>query len=138
MPPLPDPREDALALALATGRSRSAAGTEAGYGRHRKHRARAARPDIVARSRELGEAAQWGEVCEAGEMIRALMRLAGKAGGMRTAAAMVAARGLVAEAAKLNQRSDEWRETPEDAASIAARFLPLSDEAWAEKYGQRG
>ncbi len=44
-------------------------------------------------------------------MIQALMRLAGKAGGMRSAAAMVAARGLVAEAAKLNERREPPGET---------------------------
>ncbi len=134
MPPLPVPHEEALARALAMGRSRNAAGTEAGYGRRYKHSARATRPDVVARARELGDAAQWGEACEVGEMIRALMRLAGKAGEMRTAAAMVAARGLVAEAAKLNER----REPADDAAAIAPQFLPLSDEDWAAKYANRG
>jgi len=137
MPPLPVPREEALALALAMGRSRSVASSEAGHGKHWKHRARAARPDIVARAREIGEALQWGEACEVSEMIRVLMRLAGKAGEMRTAAAMVAARGLVAEAAKLNQRKDEQRETPDDAPQIGPQFLPLSDEDWAVKYGDR-
>jgi hypothetical protein len=134
MPPLTAPHEEALARALAMGRSRNAAGTETGHGRRYKHRARAARPEIIARAREIGDALQWGEACEVGEMIRALMRLAGKAGGMRTAAAMVAARGLVAEAAKLDAR----RETPGEPAPIASHFLPLSDEAWAAKYGNRG
>jgi hypothetical protein len=133
MPPLTVPREEALARALAMGRSRHAAVTEAGYARHARHLARATRPDIVARARELGDAAQWGEAREPSEMTRALMRLAGKAGGMRSAAAMVAARGLVAEAAKLNARC----ETPLDAPASAPRFLPLSDEAWVAKYGHR-
>jgi len=43
------------------------------------------------------------------------MRLAGKVAEMRTAAAMVAARSLVAEAAKLNQR-------------IFDRHVPATDE----------
>jgi hypothetical protein len=134
MPPLPVPHEEALARALAMGRSRNAAGTDAGYGRRHKNRARSARPEIVARAREIGDTLQWGEACEADEMIRVLMRLAGKAGGMRTAAAMVAARGLVAEAAKLDAR----RETPPAATPIDPCFLPLSDEDWAAKYGNRG
>ena len=134
MPPLPVPREEALALALATGRSRAVASSEAGYAKNKKHRARATRPDIVARAREIGDTLQWGEACEADEMIRVLMRLAGKAGGMRSAAAMVAARGLVAEAAKLDAR----RETPPAATPIDPCFLPLSDEDWAAKYGNRG
>ena len=139
MPPLPVPREEALARVLAMGLSRGMAVGEAGYAKHWKHgRERVARPDIVARARELGDARQWGETRDAGEMIGALMRLAGKAGRMRTAAAMVAARGLVAEAAKLEQRTLERRETPSEAPAIDPRFLPLSDEDWSAKYGHRG
>ena len=140
MPPLPIPREEALAHVLAMGLSRSMAGGEAGYAKHWKHvREREARPDIVARARELGDARQWGETRDASEMIGALMRLAGKAGRMRTAAAMVAARGLVAEAAKLEQRIDDKRgETPDGAPPITTAFLPLSDEDWTAKYGHLG
>ena len=138
MTPLPLLHEETLARALARGLSRNAAGAEARYARHsRRGRERAARADIAARARELGEARQWGETREASEMIAALMRLAGKAGEMRKAAAMVAARGLVAEAAKLEQRTLERRDTPHDAPEIDARFLPLSDEDWTAKYGRR-
>jgi len=138
MPPLPVPREETFARALSIGVSWNAASTEAGYGRHwERGRERAARPEIVARASEVGEALTWGEACEVSEMIRALMRLAGKAGQMQTAAAMVAARGLVAEAAKLNQRTLERRETPEIVAHDIARYMPLSDEDWAAKYGHR-
>ncbi len=137
MPALSFPRDEAFARALAMGRSQGAAGAEAGYARrHRLGGERAARPDIVARTRELGDARQWGEAGDAATMIGALMRLAGQAGQMRTAAAMVAARGLVAEAAKLNQRiDDERRETPDGAPPINPAFRPLSDEDWAAKYG---
>ena len=140
MPALSFPRDEAFARALAMGRAQGAAGAEAGYARrHRRGARRAARPDVVARTRELGDTQQWGEACDQVEMIRALMRLAEKAGRMRTAAAMVAARGLVAEAAKLNQRiDDQRRETADDAPAITAAFLPLSDEDWAEKYGHLG
>ncbi len=132
MPALSFLRDEAFARALAVGRSQGAAGAAAGYARrHGRGARRAARPDIVARARELGDARQWGEACDAATMIRALMRLAGQAGQMRTAAAMVAARGLVAEAAKLEQR----RETPDGAPPITPAYLPLSDEEWAEKYG---
>ncbi len=137
MPALSFARDEALARALAMGRSQGAAGAEAGYARrHGRGALRAARPDIVARARELGDARQWGEACDAVEMIRALMRLAGQAGQMRTAAAMVAARGLVAEAAKLDQRIDEARrETRDGAPPITPAYRPLSDEEWAAKYG---
>ena len=102
MSPLPIPREVALARVLAMGRSRSMARGEAGYAKHWKHvRTRVARPDIVA-----------------GEVIGALTLLAGKAGQMRSAAAMVAARGLVAEAAKLDLRTFERRGTA-DVNSIS-------------------
>ena len=139
MPPLPVPRQEALARVLAMGLSRSMAGVEAGYAKHWKHgREREARGDIVARAKELGDARQWGETRDAGEMIGALMRLAGKAGAMRTAAAMVAARGLVAEAAKLEQRTLGRRETPDKAPAIAPHFRTLSDEDWSAKYGHRG
>jgi hypothetical protein len=129
MPPLPVPREETFAHVLAMGLSPGMAGGEAGYAKHWKHvRKRVARPDIVARAGELGDARQWGETRDAGEMIGALMRLA---------AAMVAARGLVAEAAKLDQRTLERREAPDATPAIAPCFLPLSDEAWTAKYGHR-
>ena len=138
MTPLPAPREDVLAHALAMGRSRSEASCEAGYARHGNYRERAARRQIAARAAELTEARKWGETCKVTAMIPALMRLAGKAGGMSTAAAMTAARGLVAEAARLEQKSADQRETAHDAAADAQNYLPLSDEAWAATYGRRG
>jgi hypothetical protein len=126
MPPLPVPREETFAHVLAMGLSPGMAGGEAGYAKH-----------IVARFAPLPRIAKLPRPRDAGEMIGALMRLAGKAGRMRSAAAMVAARGLVAEAAKLDQRTLERREAPDATPAIAPCFLPLSDEAWTAKYGHR-
>ena len=134
MTPLPLLHEEALARALARGLSRNAAGAEARYARHsRRGRERAARADIAARARELGEARQWGETREASEMIGALMRLAGKAGEMRTAAAMVAARGLLAEAAKLQGQLGD----PADTFDSAPPEPPMSKAEWIATYGRK-
>jgi hypothetical protein len=134
MPPLPVPHEEALARALAMGHSQCKASAEAGHARHWYRGAeRAARPAVVARAGELGDARQWGETREVSEMIGALMRLAGKAGEMRTAAAMVAARGLLAEAAKLKGQLGD----PADTFDSAPPEPPMSKAEWIATYGRK-
>ena len=134
MPALSDPHEEAFARALARGLSPGMASSEAGYARGRNRgRERAARSHVAARVGAL----QWDEAGDARAMIGALMGLAGTAGQMRSAAAMVAARGLVAEAARLTTRPPERTEAAASAVRIGPMILPLSDEAWAAKYGHR-
>ncbi len=134
MTPLPLLHEETLARALARGLSRNAARAEARYARHsRRGRERAARADIAARAGELRDARQWGETREVSEMIGALMRLAGKAGEMRTAAAMVAARGLLAEAAKLKGQLGD----PADTFDSTPPEPPMSRAEWIAIYGRK-
>lgn len=138
MPPLPVLREEAFARALAMGLSLTEACIEAGYiGNWKQARKRAARPDIVARVTALRDERHWDGTADVAPVINALMRLARKAGDMPTAAAMAAARGLLAEAAKLKDRLEDKVGTPSEATPIAPQFLPLSDEDWAVKYGDR-
>jgi len=139
MSPLPVPRQEAFARGLAMGLSQREAGADAGYYRDWKQaRERAARPDIVARATALRDERHWDGTADVAPVINALMRLARKAGDMPTAAAMAAARGLLAEAAKLKGRLEDKIETPSEATPISPRFLPLSDEDWVAKYGNRG
>ena len=138
MPALSVPRQEALARALAKRLSLTTAAAEAGYARNWKQaRERAAAPHIVARVTELCDELHQDETSDVGPVINALMRLARKAGDMPTAAAMVAARGLLAEAAKLKGRLEDRVERPDIVQEDITRYLPLSDEHWLAKYGHR-
>ena len=139
MPTLPDPRQEAFARALPMGRPSGAARAKAGYTRGWKNtRARAEMPAIAARVTELREDLQGGEISDVAPVITALMRLAKKAGDMSTPAAMAAARGLLAEAAKLKGRLEDKGERPDIVPEDVSRYLPLSDEDWMAKYGRLG
>ncbi len=139
MSALPVPRQEALSRALAMGLSWAAASTAAGYaGDRRRARRRAAAPDVAARVKALGDEPAWDETSDVAGVIRALLRLARKAGDMQTAAAMAAARGLLAEAAKLKSGLREEVYTDDGVATVDPRWAPLSDEDWIAKHAPRG
>ena len=139
MAALPVPRQEAFARALAMGLSLTAAPTEAGYaGNWKQARARAAGPHIVARLKALRDEPAWDETSDLAGVIKALLRLARKAGDMPTAAAMAAARGLLAEAAKLKSGLRDTAGTSHGAPPVDPRYLPLSDEDWIAKHAPRG
>jgi hypothetical protein len=138
MADLPILRQETFAHALATGRSRIAASTEAGYPRDWKwaHRRAEAAP-IAMRAVALRHEPDWDETADVAGVIKAMLRLARKAGDMQTAAAMAAARGLLAEAAKLKSGLPETPEFTESDPADAYVYQPLSDEDWIAKYGRR-
>ena len=139
MAALPDPRREAFARALAMGLSWIAASADAGYAGNRKlARERAAAPEIVARVKALRDEPAWDETSDLAGVINALLRLARKAGDMPTAAAMAAARGLLAEAAKLKSGLRDTAGTSHGAPPVDPRYAPLSDEDWIAKHVPRG
>ena len=104
--PLRNPREEAFAVALADGETPLEASRLAGYRKLRRPaaEARAARPDIARRTADLALEKDWGQTL--GPLgLRAiyaeLMGAAKKATDLNTASSLLAARALLAEAAKL-------------------------------------
>jgi hypothetical protein len=138
MTELPILRQETFAHALAAGRSRIAASSEAGYpGDWKWARMRAAAAPIATRAVALRHEPAWDETADVAGVIKAMLRLARKAGDMQTAAAMAAARGLLAEAAKLKSGLPETPEIPDGDPADAYVYQPLSDEDWIAKYGRR-
>ena len=139
MPTLSVPRQEAFARALAMELPQTGASSEAGYTKDWRHaRERAETPDILARVTALRDALQLDETSDVAPVIEALMRLAKKAGDMPTAAGMAAARGLLAEAAKLKGRLQDKGETAGRVEPVDPRYLPLSHEDWMAEYGHLG
>lgn len=102
MPPLDDPRYEALAQGLARGLSLRQANAEAGLKEARpcRMRRRAARKDVAARIAELKAQMTWGDAEPLRVIYERAMALADRAGGLDSGAALAAARGLFAEAAR--------------------------------------
>ena len=102
MPPLDNKRHETVARALVAGLSPKTAYQIGGYGRPAGGAVPLAeRPDVTARVAELKDERAGGDSPEIGPVIDELMRLAKISGKLGSAAGMVAARGLLAEAAKL-------------------------------------
>ncbi len=131
MPTLTNPRHEAYARARATGGSKSAAYKEVGYTDSSNTGRVETIKGVPERIEELRDHIQWGETSDVAPVINELMRLAREAGTFKTAAGMVAARGLLAEAARLKGRLGEpvavERET-------APREPPLSNADWLAKH----
>ena len=129
-----DERREKFARGLTDGMPAWRAWEAAGYARNR-HRARtvAAREDVKVRITEISEGRAWGGSSDLAPVIDECMRLAIKARTMNTAAAMVAARGLLAEAARLKAL------LPVAAPSAdASRARPaLSDDEWLAAYAPK-
>ena len=124
MAALEDERRERFARNLADGMPAWRAWAAAGYapkgGRGRRV---AEREDVKARVDELVQARKWGGSSDVGPVIDECMRLAKVAGGMKGAAAMVAARGFLVEAARLKGLLGAAEPRPE-----------LTDEEWLAKY----
>ena len=131
-----NPRHEVFAAALARKDSPRQAWLEAGYAsRPLRARRLAETPAMVARVAELTEAAPWvGQDPELARVFSELMRLAKAAGALETGAAMVAARGLLAEAIALRER--RARGGGEAPAALA---LPpaLTKEEWIAAFAPR-
>ena len=131
MPTLTNPRHEAYARARATGGSKSAAYKEVGYAASSNTGRVETIKGVPERIAELRDHVHWGETSDVAPVINELMRLAREAGAFKTAAGMVAAKGLLAEAARLKGRLAE----PITGERIASkRNPPLSNAEWLAKH----
>jgi hypothetical protein len=145
MPALNNPRHEALARALSRGVSVREANAEAGLSRRRVARAigLSMRSDIVARVEELREAAEWGEAVGLKPLYEQAMRFADEAVKLETPPAMMAAKALLTEAARIKQglaRSAPQPAVP--AAPVAGPAPPparpvLSKEEWLAAFAPK-
>lgn len=123
-------RAEAFAQALAGGASPGRAWTEAGYvGHEHRARGRAAHPTVTRRVAEIGRE-QTLAAKDLTPVIEEMMRLAKEAGKLNTVAGLTAARGLLAEAARLKGLLPEPPWVPE-----APLIRTLSNDEWMAEYG---
>jgi hypothetical protein len=141
MSPLEDPRREAFAQALARGSTVREAARRAGYGpriNHSKDRARS--KPIVKRVDEIARQLAWDGDTEALRVFDELMRLAAEAAKTKTPADLAAARGLLAEAARLRR---DWAKLAAPAALAAPpptySIVPpeLTKEEWLAAFAPR-
>ncbi len=124
MPALENVRLEALAQALARGLPLHAATAEAGFSRQNAmSKRRVQRPDVVKRVWEI-EVERYEADADLRPLIAQLGDLADKSGELNTASAMVAARGLIADAAKLKGL------LPKPAAKAEVLEPVLTTEEW--------
>jgi len=137
MPTLDNPAYEAFAQALARGASVREANAEAGLTPQRPCRLnrRAERPDIVARVTEL----RWGQDVELLAIYDKLVDLAEKAGRLDSGAGMMAAKAMLAEAARLKQ--SVIRSPAATTAPVPAAPFPtppdLSKEEWLAAFARK-
>ena len=139
MAALNNSRHEGFARALARGASPKQAAAETGYDYHPDRARRlAATAAVAARVAELIEAARWGGHADLATVFSELMRLAKAAGELETAAAMVAARGLLAEAIALRERASAGVGNGEGpGASVSALPPALTKEEWIAAFAPR-
>lgn len=142
MPALNNPRHEALAKALSRGVSVREATIEVGLSPRHVGRilALSSREDFDARVAELREAAEWGEDLALKPIHDQALKLANAAAKLESAAAMMAAKALLAEAARIRQSLP--RRTPPPAVLLAppaqspARPV-LSKEEWLAAFAPK-
>jgi len=129
MPILFHTRHEAFAVAHAQGACRVDAYRAAGYKGGPKNAPKIAKlPRVAARVAELR--GQWGDSVDLAPVIDAMVRLALTA-DVSTAAGLNAARGLLAEAAKLKMKMAEQGYGEDEYEDIPPR---VSQEEWVRRY----
>ena len=131
MAALEDERRERFARNLADDMPAWRAWAAAGYApKGGRGRIVAQREDVKARVDELVQARKWGGSSDLGPVIDECMRLTQVAGKMKTAAAMVAARGLLVEAARLKGLLG----APAPRAGAPEPRPELTDDEWLARY----
>ncbi|MBA3812295.1 MAG: hypothetical protein H0X27_11765, partial [Caulobacteraceae bacterium] len=126
-------RNEAFAQALAGGASPGRAWAEAGYvGHGHRARRRAADPAVKRRVAEIGREKTLAAK-DLMPVIEEMMRLVKEASKLDTAAGLTAARGLLAEAARLKGLLPEPPWAPEEPPRRR-----LTTEEWVAKYAPPG
>jgi len=122
-------RQEAFAQGLARGLIPDEAARQAGYkGEKKQARARAKHPKLVGRVQELKRERAWGGSRDMGALIDELMEAVQEARKLESAAAFVAVRGLIVEAARLKQMLPKPEEPFEP---------PMTPAEWLEAFGPK-
>ena len=130
---LDNPRLEAFATALARGLSVRAATEEAGFSRRHVGRMNdlAASGLVEARIREKRREALWGGRLELADVCDAMIAASSEARGLKTGAALMAAKELLAEAARLIERATI---APDGEAGLPPE---LTKEEWIAAFAPR-
>jgi hypothetical protein len=129
MPALKNSRYEAFAHQLAKDLNPQDAALAAGFVKSQTQACRRAlRPEIVKRVEELERLRDWGGSRDVGPLINELGAAVQEARKLDTAAAFVAIRGLIVEAARLKKMLPE----PE-----APRRPPMTQAEWLEKFAPK-
>ncbi len=129
MPELTKFRYEPFAQALSRDLDPVAAAKEAGFkGNKTQSCERALRPAVVARVKELRRRRDWGGSRDVRPLIDELMDAVQQARALKTAAAFVAVRGLIVEAARLKQMPPLPEEPDEP---------PMTPEEWLKEFGPK-
>ena len=127
MPALTNSRYEAFAHQLAKDLNPIDAAVAAGFARSQTQACkRALRPEIVARVEELKRLRGWGGSRDVGPLIDELAEAVKAARQLNSAAAFVAIRGLIVEAARLKQMLPAPEEYYEP---------PMTPEEWLKAFG---
>ena len=129
MPAIKNSRYEATAQALSRDLNPQEAALEAGFTKAQTQACkRALRPEIVARVEELRRLRDWGGSRDLGPLINELGAAVQDARTLKTAAAFVAVRGLIIEAARLKKMLPEPQEP---------RRVPMTPEEWVAKFAPK-
>jgi len=126
MPALKKTRYEPFALHLSLGSNPLDAAVAAGFAKSQTQACRrAARPEVIARVEELARKREWGGSRDVGPLIDELGAAVQEARKLNFAAAFVAVRGLIIEAARLKKMLPETQ---------APRPPPMTPEEWLRKF----
>jgi hypothetical protein len=125
MPAIKNSRYEATAQALSRDLNPQDAAVAAGFAKSQTQACRRAlRPEIVARVEELKRLRDWGGSRDLAPLINELAGAVQEARKLDSAAAFVAVRGLIVEAARLKKMLPEPQEP---------RRVPMTLEEWEAK-----
>jgi hypothetical protein len=135
MPALKKNRYEPFALQLSLGLNPLDAAVAAGFAKSQTQACRrAARPEVVARVAELARKRAWGGSRDVGPLIDELGAAVQEARKLNSAAAFVAVRGLIIEAARLKKMLPEPQVPPRPPLTVEEWERRYDPEAWRRHY----
>jgi hypothetical protein len=139
MPALKNSRYEAFAHQLAQDLNPQDAAVAADFAKSQTQACRRAlRPEIVARVEELKRLRDWGGSRDLGPLINELGAAVQEARTLKTAAAFVAVRGLIVEAARLKKMLPEPEAPPRPQMTPEEWLRKFNPEQWRRDYGPEG
>ena len=138
MPALTDPRREAFAWGLAEGLAPLHVYRQCGFKGASKDEARiarkmAARASVVARVEEIRQEMNWAATADVAMVINELAWLVRKARKLESAAALVAAKGMLSEVVKLKGK---LRDAGAELVDTTPPEPPMSRAEWIATYGR--